>query len=315
MTAHDGISRSRELLLAIVSGACLVLAFPPIDLVPAAFVALIPLFYVIKNVRRGGFWSGFRPGFVAGITFFLLLLYWLALLSSEQMDNPVVMSGPLFLLVLLQSFYWGLFSAVASFVGNRTRIPWFVVLPVLWVAFEQLLSLGVIGFTWGALGYAAVNVPRAIQFASVTGVFGVSLWLALSNALVLEVVSGRRRRRALATALAVVLLLPVLHGTLVLSGAAGGPGGEGAGRSMRVAVIQPNISGETKWDARYKSESFETLGRLSLEAADRKPDLIVWPETAAPSYLLYEPDDLALRSGRCGGGDGTATEQRPADRH
>jgi apolipoprotein N-acyltransferase len=294
MSAHDDIPRSRELLLCIVSGACLVLAFPPIDLVPAAFVALIPLFHVIRNVRGGGFWSGFRPGFVAGITFFLLLLYWLALLSSDQMDNPVVMSGPLFLLVLLQSFYWGLFSAVASFVGRRTRIPWFVVLPVLWVAFEQLRSLGVMGFTWGALGYAAVNVPRAIQFASVTGVFGVSLWLALSNALVLEISSGRRRRGALAGALVVALLLPVLHGTLVLRGAGGGRDGEGAGRSMRVAVIQPNISAETKWDARYKSESFETLGRLSLEAADRKPDLIVWPETAAPSYLLYEPDDLAL---------------------
>jgi apolipoprotein N-acyltransferase len=209
------------------------------------------------------------------------------------MDNPVVMSGPLLLAVLLQAFYWGLFSAAASFVGNRTRIPWFVVLPVLWVAFEQLRSLGVMGFTWGALGYAAVNVPRAIQFASVTGVFGVSLWLALSNVLVLEVVSGRRRR-ALAAALAAVLLLPVMHGTLVLRGADSGQGGEGAGRSMRVAVIQPNISAETKWDARYKSESFETLGRLSLQAADRKPDLIVWPETAAPSYLLYEPDDLAL---------------------
>ncbi|MCK4409324.1 MAG: hypothetical protein KAW67_04525, partial [Candidatus Eisenbacteria sp.] len=205
MTAHDEMSRSRELLLAIVSGACLVLAFPPIDLVPAAFVALIPLFHVIRNVRGGGFWSGFRPGFIAGIAFFLLLLYWLALLSSEQMDNPVVMSGPLFLLVLLQSFYWGLFSAVASFVGHRTRIPWFVVLPVLWVAFEQLRSLGVLGFTWGALGYAAVNVPRAIQFASVTGVFGVSLWLALSNALVLEIASGRRRRGALAGGLVVAL--------------------------------------------------------------------------------------------------------------
>ncbi len=293
MTAHDEMSRSRELLLAIVSGACLVLAFPPIDLVPAAFVALIPLFHVIRNVRGGGFWSGFRPGFIAGIAFFLLLLYWLALLSSEQMDNPVVMSGPLFLLVLLQSFYWGLFSAVASFVGHRTRIPWFVVLPVLWVAFEQLRSLGVLGFTWGALGYAAVNVPRAIQFASVTGVFGVSLWLALSIALLAEFMSARRRRGALALAVACALLLPVLHGTLVLREAGSGQGGEVAGRSMRVAVIQPNISAETKWDARYRSESFETLGRLSLEAADRKPDLIVWPETAAPSYLLLEPADLA----------------------
>ncbi|MFH1689683.1 MAG: apolipoprotein N-acyltransferase [Candidatus Eisenbacteria bacterium] len=303
MTTHDEMPRSRELLLAILSGACLVLAFPPIDLWPAAFIALVPLFHAVRNVKRGGFWSGFRPGFVAGISFFLLLLYWLALLSSDQMDNPVVMSGPLFLLVLLQSFYWGLFSAAASFVGHRTRIPWFVILPVLWVAFEQLRSLGVIGFTWGALGYAAVNVPRAIQFASVTGVFGVSLWIALSNALVLEVASARRRRGALAVGLLLALLLPVAHGTMVLRGAdalrEGGAGKDAAGgaRRMRVAVIQPNISGETKWDSRYKNESFEALGRLSLEAADRKPDLIIWPETAAPSYLLLEPDDLARVAG------------------
>jgi len=54
MVAHDEMPRSRELLLAIASGACLVLAFPPIDFVPAAFVALIPLFYIISNARSGG---------------------------------------------------------------------------------------------------------------------------------------------------------------------------------------------------------------------------------------------------------------------
>jgi apolipoprotein N-acyltransferase len=294
------MSRTKELLLSVASGAILVLAFPPINLTPAAFVALVPLFYVIRNSRRGGLWSGFRPGFAAGIAFFLLLLYWLALLSSAQMNNPVVMSGPLILLVLLQSFYWGLFSAAATFVGNRTRIPWFVALPVLWVAFEQLRSLGVIGFTWGALGYAAVDIPRAIQFATVTGVFGVSLWIALTNALVLEILVAPRRKLAVAAAVLVVLALPVIHGSLVMPADAREPVGRGeageekGGRTIRVAVIQPNIPGEVKWDSRYRDLSFDTLTRLSLEAADRKPDLIVWPETAAPSYLLLTPADMAL---------------------
>jgi apolipoprotein N-acyltransferase len=276
----------REFLLAVVSGGCLVLAFPPVDAWPVAMVALIPLFYVISRSRRPGFWNGFRPGFVAGVTFFLLLLFWLAFLSSNQMNNPVVMSGPLVLLVLLQSFFWGMFSATASFVGSRTRLPWFVILPVLWVAFEQLRSLGVVGFTWGALGYAAVTVPRAIQFASITGLFGISLWLALCNALVLEALMGRKRVLA-AAAVVVAVVLPFVHGSLVLAGAAGNG-------TTRVAVIQPNIPGLVKWESGFKGESFDTLARLSYEAAEQHPDLIVWPETAAPSYLLYEPADLAF---------------------
>jgi apolipoprotein N-acyltransferase len=202
------------------------------------------------------------------------------------MSDPVVMSGPLALLVLLQSFFWGMFSATATFVNNRTRVPYFVALPVLWVAFEQLRSLGVIGFTWGALGYAAVTVPAAIQMAVVTGVFGVSLWLALSNAIVLRLIAGRRRI-VTALALLVVIAAPPILGALVMRRPVDA-------ETMRVAVIQPNISGITKWDAAYKDQSFETLARLSYEAGRLDPDLVVWPETAAPSYLLYEPDDMAF---------------------
>ena len=283
---RGALSNRTELFLSALSGAALVLAFPPFNLVPAAFVALVPLFFAVSRVERQGFWRGFRPGFIAGVTFFLLLLHWLVFLASDQMNNPVVMSGPLILLVLLQSFYWGLFSASAVFVGARTRVPWFVILPVFWVAFEQLRSLGVIGFTWGAVGYAAVTVPRAIQFASVTGLFGVSGWIVLVNALVLGLFMGRGRGAwARSLGLAAVLAAPLLHGTLAVRSAGEWP-------TVRVAVIQPNIAGETKWDAAYKSVSFDRLEALSLEAAEEHPDLIVWPETAAPSYLLLDRADF-----------------------
>lgn len=287
MVSRETIPRSRELLLLIVSGACLVLAFPPVGLVPVAFVALVPLFYVLRKSRRDGFWNGFRPGFVAGVSFFLPLLYWLVFLASDQMNNPVVMTGPLILLVILQSLYWGFFTASVCLVDGRTLLPRVVVLPVLWVAFEQLRSLGVIGFTWGAVGYTAVPATSAIQFASITGLFGVSLWVVLVNVLVLELVTGRKRARAkYALLLLVVLAVPFAHGALAMREEPTGP-------EMRVAVLQPNIPGETKWDPGYKSVSFDTLEELSREAAQQGPDLIIWPETAAPSYLLLEPLDLA----------------------
>jgi apolipoprotein N-acyltransferase len=291
MVSRETIPRSRELLLLIASGVCLVLAFPPIGLVPVAFVALVPLFYVLRKSRRDGFWNGFRPGFVAGVSFFLPLLYWLVFLASDQMNNPVVMSGPLILLVILQSLYWGFFTASACLVDGRTLLPRAVAIPALWVAFEQLRSLGVIGFTWGAVGYAAVPVPSAIQFASVTGLLGVSFWVVLVNVLVLELLTGKSRARAkYAVVLLVVLIVPFAHGALAMREEPTGP-------TMRVAVLQPNIPGETKWDPAYKSLSFDVLEKLSRMAATEGPDLIVWPETAAPSYLLMEPDDLARVSG------------------
>ena len=274
--------------LAVVGGAgAMALAFPPVNALPLAFVGLATLFWVVSRTRPTGFWSAFRPGLVAGIAFFVPLLYWLVNLSSLDVDNPVLMSGPLVLLVLLESVFWGLFSASASWVSLRTRVPSWAAFPVLWVACEELRSLGVLGFTWGDLGYAATAAPRAIQFASVTGLLGVSLWVALGNALLAEALSSTGRRRlALACWLAAVLAAPFAHGSLVMRGSHAWP-------TMRVAVVQPNIDAKRKWDARFRSESFEVLRELSLQAAEQRPDLIVWPETAAPSYLFRHPDDMA----------------------
>jgi apolipoprotein N-acyltransferase len=158
---------------------------------------------------------------------------------------------------------------------------------VFWVAAEQLRSLAVLGFTWGALGHVGGVFPRWVQFASITGVLGVSFWIVLVNVLVLRVLLERGRRRiGPAAAAAVVLAVPWFHGGLVMGAAAPAP-------SARVAVIQPNISAEKKWDARFKQMSFDVLRDLTLEASQEHPDLVVWPETAAPSYLLEEPEDLA----------------------
>lgn len=286
--ADGGPSTRRQVALLVAGGLCLVPAFPPVDFVPAIFVGLVPIFYVLWRTPSMTFRGGFWRGLVAGIAFFLPLLHWLVFLSSQEMDNPVVMSGPLVLLVLLESFYWGLFGGSAAVVRRGARLPGAVALPVLWVAFEQLRSLGVLGFPWGAVGYACVPIPRAIQFASASGLFGVSYWVALVNAIVLTGITSASRRRLALGALALALAVPLAHGTMILSRAGGDDRPE-----MRVAVVQPNIPGKKKWDERFRSESFDVLEELSRRAADSDPDLIVWPETAAPSYLLREPSDLA----------------------
>jgi apolipoprotein N-acyltransferase len=306
-------AKGRDPVLLVLGGVALALAFPPMNLFPLAFIALVPLFLVMRGEKPGGFWRAFRPGFISGLAFFLPLLYWLVFLSSNEVDNPLLMAVPLLLLLAYQAFYWGLFAAGARLITERTSLPRIVVYPLVWTACEYLRSLFMLGFPWGNLGYAGVAVPEAIQFAAVTGLFGVTLWIALVNAVVAEVLAlglrlrGQVPRRfwVLLAALALVILVPIAHGALVLRsagsvalvdhGASGalvvrsaGP----AGKTIRVAVIQPNIGGKRKWDPSYREVSFDVLYALTREAAEEKPDLVVWPETAAPSYLLKDPAHL-----------------------
>jgi len=66
------------------------------------------------------------------------------------------------------------------------------------------------------------------------------------------------------------------------------------GTTVRVALAQPNISSDEKWDAAHQEKSIRTLSRLSREAAEQmpKPDLLVWPETSLPFYLRLEAPKL-----------------------
>ncbi|MCD4690779.1 apolipoprotein N-acyltransferase [bacterium] len=274
------VSRS-EMLLLIIGCAALALAFPPANLWPLGLVGLVPLFRVVGKCKDAGARAGFRTGLIAGIAFFLPLIFWIAKLASNEMDNPVLMSGPLVLLVLMESLCWGGFSLAAPVLIRRGRFPRVLVLPLVWTAFEYLRSLSVLGFTWGNIGYVGTTIPAAVQFASLTGLFGVTFWFALVNVLVLEVIEGRRDRRVRTAALAglvLTLVLPLAHGFFVMSRPL-------SSERVRVAVIQPNIEGKRKWDPAFRHTSYESLEKLTREAAKHGPDLIIWPETAVPTYL------------------------------
>jgi len=64
-----------SLIVALASGAVLSLAFPPAGLWPLAFLAPVPLLWLLRDVRSG---RGFVLGLVFGIGFYGATLYWIA---------------------------------------------------------------------------------------------------------------------------------------------------------------------------------------------------------------------------------------------
>jgi apolipoprotein N-acyltransferase len=82
------------------------------------------------------------------------------------------------------------------------------------------------------------------------------------------------------------LLLPWWYGHTRLGGASSIP-------LARVALVQGNVSAAEKWDPVFKDSTlalYDGLTRRAARAAPR-PDVIVWPETAAPTYVNAEPMD------------------------
>jgi apolipoprotein N-acyltransferase len=262
-----------RLLLAAVSGALLSLAFPSHPDHPLAFLyhplwahcALVPLLLVLKD---RGFKSGFAAGWISGLVWNLLSLYWVA---YTQGGGLAVVGG-----TGLMAAYLGLFTGLCTGLFNVLAARWgakaLALLPLLWTGQEYLLSLGELGFPWLLLGHSQAALPHFIQYATWTGVFGVSCWVVGLNALFYSALVGRR---VLLAGVALGYLLPWVHAQSAMATAVPTEG-------LRIGLIQPNTTYIDKWGPNGLERTFSALATLSRQAAKRDPELLVWPETAVP---------------------------------
>jgi apolipoprotein N-acyltransferase len=62
----------------------------------------------------------------------------------------------------------------------------------------------------------------------------------------------------------------------------------------RIAVVQPYIPQEVKWDPARAAGILEILQKTTLEAAALRPDLIVWPESVMPLSIRGDEVDRAF---------------------
>ena len=275
----------RSLLIAAGSGLLLSAAFPRPDLYPLAWIALAPLFVVMR--RRP-----FAAGFVAGFVFFAVVLYWLNIVMTTYGGlNPLYsLLAYLFLLVYLAGYF-----AVATWAACRLetlcKLPALLTLPVLWVAMEYLRGTLLTGFPWALLGYSQQNFSLAIQSADVTGVYGVGLLLVAVNAALAWLLREPRRKLAWLGAGAVLLILISHFGYGVWRES---QPLDQRDKLLQVSLVQGNIDQALKWDPAQRQATIKKYLQLSSQKETPSPELIIWPEAATPFYL-QDPSDLSTQ--------------------
>ena len=264
----------RRLLRCLLAGAFFALPFLCFRLWPLAWFALIPAFLSLRGLSPR---EGATVGLLMGLGFWLSSLYWLA----------GVTVGGFLVLVLYLSLFWAAWGALTALFSSRPRLAWWAP-AAAWVALEYLRAVLFSGFPWNPAGTSQAFVPCLIQVSAWSGVYGVSFLVVLVNGALSRAVARPRRRIDLVRAgLALVLLgISAVGGGWRLEG---GKAAAAGGARLKIALVQGGIPQEIKWNPSYAQSIFERYLELTEKALERKPDLVLWPESALPWYLEDSP--------------------------
>lgn len=264
---------------AIASGLLLSCAFAPLDWGPLALVALVPLLWCWHHAGPA---RGALTGFLAGVAFFAVHLWWAVYFGAVAIVP----------LVLLEAAYWAAAGAIVGALGRfRVRGPW--VVAAAWVLLEALRvrwPLG--GFAWGQAGVALHDFGFARALASWGGVALVSFVVVATNGLLLDLglaLWGRRSGSERAPRAAAIAGAGLAAVVLVVAGATVTRLDPDRTGSIRFALLQGNDQNRRLTPEEIRS-GYLTRSHLDLASRLRgRYDLIVFPESAVETDPEADP--------------------------
>lgn len=280
-------------IMAAASGLSLSGCFPDTEWSWLAWGCLAPFLYALGRASSG---MAFRLGIVFGVSHYFTLLYWIIPFLHQFAGLPYLAAVPVHVLF---SLVLSLFPAGVSWLTARSRVgvvAGLCLFPFFWVASEYCRMYVLSGFPWELLGYSQFRRIEWIQSADIFGVYATSFLLAACNGAITLVVlavsrepwQGAQARPS--SAIAVCCLLGALLGWNWGYGKSrlGGLGQQDIPMA-RVGVVQGNVDQSIKWDVDRQEATLKKYLDLSRSLLKEKPDLIVWPETAAPFYFPLDP--------------------------
>jgi len=275
---------------ALLSGILLVFSFPTFNLYPLAWFALVPFIVSLYGKEPS---NAFRQGLVLGVVYFFGTTYWIYHSISHYGGVPLILS---LVTVLILSLYLGLypslFALLFSLKIRYSKLPAFLLAPVLWVSLEYARAYALTGFPWSSIGYSQYQFLYGIQSADLTGIYGTSFLVVSCNGAIADIFITRKRLRdiplfpvrmtiiGIAT-IALLFLSNVVYGYWRLHQ-------DRPGDPLKVSIVQGNIDQSKKWEPAFQDEVINTYKNLTLQAAASSPQIVIWPETAVPFFFGYD---------------------------
>lgn len=282
-------SSKLQYLAVFLAGAIAALAYEPINLTIAPFLAFPVWLYILEVNQQKGWRKHFSLGFWFGLGYFTTGLYWIAFSLGVDLDKFwwLVPFG-IFGIPTGLSVYLGITTVLLKHTNSTgiSRCFWFA---LLWTASELFWGSGPLALPWNPLGIIWANFDPLIQIVSVIGIYG----LTLATALLISIPTLFRKYQFRTPQIAFVSIM----GLSFISASSWGllrPDNiavKHRSNPSLVRIVQPNVPQELDWQPEKAGKQFYDLIALTATPAEKKPDIIIWPESALP--LLLDEDATA----------------------
>lgn len=273
-------------------------SFPPYALHPLAWVSLTPWLVALRvGTPLGVVLVTAVFAFVATYSF----VAWLPRAISTYYLQPLAF-GHLVLVAIWSVTVLpplALFALSYRLLSRLPRDSALIVAAAAWVACEFLRASAWPRNPFGIIGYSQASALPIIQIADVTGIYGVSFAIALTNGAVAEFFVLRLRSvgdpRNLTSHLRLplfVYLCLVTYGAIRLTRYTSAAPSDGF--SFPVLLVQGDVVSTSQWRPERREAAY--LAYLNLTdayAPTAQHTIVFWPENAFTFSAQHEPELLA----------------------
>ncbi|HEY9195339.1 MAG TPA: apolipoprotein N-acyltransferase [Mucilaginibacter sp.] len=279
----------KNLLLAILSGLLLWIAWPPTPYTTfLLFIGMVPMLLAMENIIQSNSAKKgkliFNTTFIGFFVWNVGSIYWVynALKQAGEIVAIPITLIPYSLGPLLMATACWLYYRLRLLTGRGWGLAGLV---CLWIGYEYLHQSWDLNFPWMTLGNGLAVTHKWIQWYEYTGVYGGTIWIWAVNILAFLIYAGLREaqnpklRLKLVTALTLTLLLPLTFSLYTYYNYT-----EQRNPSNIVAV-QPNIDPYEKEGSMPAAKQIDIMIALSKSIAQPNTEFFLWPETAIPEYM------------------------------
>ncbi len=265
------------LLLSLLSGLLLTMAWPVNGFAGLLFIAFVPLLFIedrfSKPYKVSCNFCGLIYSYPAFFLWNLLTTWWISNATSFGAILAVAFNS------FFMAMVFNLFHITRKVMISKRMA--YIALIVYWTAFEFLHLEWDLSWSWLNLGNGFASYYKWIQWYEYTGSLGGTFWVIMVNISIYEIIKNLLSKEKLKSRIiyfsalsAILIFIPIIISFIIYFNY------EEEKDPVNVVVVQPNID---PYNEQYKLPPHKVMERI-LDLANQKvmpaTDYLVCPESA-----------------------------------